>query len=68
MSNLGFCVGCRYAASQGQDTEPFVPAKYLVHGMGLCWLCAESLLSDLVGTPLPKLLKISGRAKRSQRG
>ena len=60
---LGHCLGCRYAHSQGQDVNPFVPATHLVMGVGLCWICAEAALSLFLNPQqLTNILNAKGRS------
>lgn len=62
MNHLGYCVGCRHAAEQGQPVNPFVPAAFLLMGTGFCWTCASSILSTLLTqTQLTNIVNAQGR-------
>lgn len=66
---LGWCLGCRYAATQGHNINPFVPAAHLVAGVGLCGDCALGVISTVL-TPatVTALLNVTGRARPPHQG
>lgn len=59
---LGWCVPCRYAASQGGKNNPFIRAEYLVSGIGMCPTCMLSLLNLFYDqTQLNSMTNVAGR-------